>query len=75
MGGGGADQPWRTSASFTGRRADTDERRPMLPLITCVWAELKRDSAANQRAKTNMRRKVEALRMRTLYNLNKSRAE
>jgi hypothetical protein len=47
----------------------------MLPLMRCVWAELKRDSAANQRAKTNMRRKVEALRMRTLYNLNKSRAE
>jgi hypothetical protein len=50
-GKGGAHPPWRTRASLTGRKADTDERRLILPLIKCVCAELKRDSAANQRAR------------------------
>jgi hypothetical protein len=49
-----------------GRKGETEERRPMLPLMTCVRAELKRDSHENQRTNTYMRRKVVALRMRTL---------
>jgi hypothetical protein len=64
--------PWRTRASLTGRSGDTEERRPILPLTMCVCAELKRDSAANHRMKTCMRRKVVALRMRTLYSLQKN---